>query len=35
MQKAIQKDHRYEKVIKKKGCKPYVKWKGFDHSFNT
>ena len=33
--KTNQKECRVEKVIKEKGCKPYVKWKGFDHSFNS
>ena len=26
---------RIEKVIKKKGDKVYVKWKGYDNSFNS
>ena len=29
-----QKEFRIEKVIKKKGNKLYVKWKGYDNSFN-
>ena len=34
-QKANQKEFRIEKVIKKKGDKLYVKWKGYDNSFNS
>ena len=34
-QKTNQKEFRTEKVIKKKGCKLYVKWKGYDNSFNS
>ena len=30
-----QKEFRIEKVIKKKGDKLYVKWKGYDNSFNS
>ena len=30
-----QQEFRIEKVIKKKGGKSYVKWKGFDNSFNS
>ena len=30
LQKAIRKDLRVEKVIKKKGNKLYVKWKGYE-----
>ena len=26
---------RIEKVIKRKGDKVYVKWKGYDHLFNS
>ena len=33
-QKTNQKDFRVEKVIKRKGHKSYVKWKGYDNSFN-
>ena len=33
--KANQKEFRIEKVVKKKGNKLYVKWKGYDNSFNT
>ena len=34
-QKTDQKEFRIEKVIKKKGNKLYVKWKGYDNSFNS
>ena len=30
-----QKEFRIEKVIKKKGDKLFVKWKGYDNSFNS
>ena len=30
-----QQEFRREKVIKKKDDKPYVKWKGYDSSFNS
>ena len=33
LQKTIQKEYRIEKVIKTKGDKLYVKWKGYDNSF--
>ena len=35
MQKTNQQEFRIEKVIKKKGDKLYVKWKGYDNSFNS
>ena len=35
LQKASQEKFRIEKVIKRKGDKLYVKWKGYDNSFNT
>ena len=35
MQKTIKKKFRVEKVIKEKGDKLYVKWKGYDNSFNN
>ena len=35
LQKQNQKDFRIEKVIKKKGDKLYVKWKGYDNSFRS
>ena len=34
LQKANQKEFRVENVIKRKGDKLYVKWKGCDNSFN-
>ena len=34
LQKTSQGKFRIEKVIKKKGDKLYVKWKGYDVSFN-
>ena len=34
LQKTNQKEFRIEKVIKRKGNKLYVKWKGYDNSFN-
>ena len=33
--KTNQEEYRIEKVIKKNGNKLYVKWKGYDHSFNS
>ena len=35
LQKTNQKEFRIEKVIKKKGDKLYVKWKGYNNSFNS
>ena len=35
LQKSNQKEFRIEKVLKKKGEKLYVKWKGYDNSFNS
>ena len=35
LQKTNQKEFRVEKVIKKKGNKLYVKYKGYDSSFNS
>ena len=35
MQKANQEELRIEKVIKRKGDKLHVKWKGYDNSFNS
>ena len=35
LQKANQEEFRVEKVIKRKGDKIYVKWKGYDDSFNN
>ena len=34
LQKTNQKEFKIEKVLKKKGDKLYVKWKGYDNSFN-
>ena len=34
LQKIDQQEFRIEKVIRKKGDKLYVKWKGYDNSFN-
>ena len=35
LQKASQEEFRIEKVIKRKGDKIYVQWKGYDNSFNS
>ena len=35
LQKTNQKEFRIEKVIKRNGNKLYVKWKGYDNSFNS
>ena len=35
LQKIDQQEFRIEKVIRKKGDKLYVKWKGYDNSFNS
>ena len=35
LQKTGQKEFRIEKVLKKKGDTLYVKWKGYDNSFNS
>ena len=35
LQKTNQKEFRIEKVIKRKGNKFYVKWKGYNNSFNS
>ena len=35
LQKTNQKEFRIEKVIRKKGDKLYVKWKGYDNLFNS
>ena len=35
LQKTNEKEFRIEKVIKKKGNKFCVKWKGYDNSFNS
>ena len=35
LQKTNQKEFRIEKIIKRKGDKLYVKWKGYDNSFSS
>ena len=35
LQKINKKEFRIEKVIKRKGDKLYVKWKGYNNSFNS
>ena len=35
LQKTDQKEFRIEKVIKRKGNKLYVKWKGYNNSFDS
>ena len=35
LQKTNQNEFRIEKVLKKKGDKLYVKWKGYDNLFNS
>ena len=35
LQKTNQKEFRIKKVIKRKGNKLYVKWKGYNNSFNS
>ena len=35
LQKTNQKEFRIEKILKRKGYKLYVKWKGYDNSFNN
>ena len=35
MQKTNQKEFRIKKVLKRKSDKLYVKWKGYDSSFNS
>ena len=35
LQKTNQKEFRIEKVIKRKVDKLYVKWKGYDNSFDS
>ena len=34
-QKQLEKKNRMQKVINQKGDKLYVKWKGYDNSFNN
>ena len=35
LQKTNQKEFRIEKMLKRKGDKLYVKWKGYNNSFNS
>ena len=35
LQKTKQKQFRIEKVLKRKGDKLYVRWKGYDNRFNS
>ena len=35
LQKTDQKEFRIEKVLKREGNKLYLKWKGYDNSFNS
>ena len=35
LQKTNEKEFRIEKVLKRKGNKLYVKWKGYNSSFNS
>ena len=35
LQKTNQKDFRIKKVLKRKGDKLYVKWKGYHNSFSS
>ena len=35
LQKTNQKESRIEKLIERKGDKLYVKWKGYNNSFNS
>ena len=35
LQRTIQQESTIEKVIRKKGDKLYVRWKGYDSSFNS
>ena len=35
LQKTNEKEFRVEKVIKRKSDKLYIKWKGYDRSFNS
>ena len=35
LQNTNQEEFRIEKVIKRNGNKLYVKWKGYDNSFNS
>ena len=35
LQKTNKKEFRIEKIIKRKGGQLFVKWKGYDNSFNS
>ena len=35
LQKTSQKEFRIEKVLKRKGDKLFVKWKGYNNRFNS
>ena len=35
LQKTNQKEFRVEKLIKRKGDQLYVRWKGYNNSFNS
>ena len=35
LKRANQKEFRIDKILKRKGNKLYVKWKGYNNSFNT
>ena len=35
LQKTSQQEFRIEKVLKRRGEELYVKWKGYDNSFNS
>ena len=35
LQETCQENFRIEKVLKRKGDKLYVKWKGYNNSFNS
>ena len=35
LQETSEKEFRIEKVLKRKGIKLYVKWKGYDNRFNS
>ena len=35
LQKTNQREFRMEKLLRKKGDKLYVKWKGYNNSFNS
>ena len=35
LERTNQKEFRIEKILKRKGGKLYVKWKGYENSFNS